>query len=154
MRREHVDAIIGKFADKPGAGIIMLKRLRTLLRYGIAIGWRETDPSAGLDTYKSNEFHTWSESEIEQFEKCWPVGTKQRLAFDLLICTGQRGSDVAAMARPACGDKIRVAQQKTGTKLAITVHPNLRRSLDACPSGHVAAIATAAVLRQRLRAIH
>ena len=143
MRREHVDAIIGKFADKPGAGIIMLKRLRTLLRYGIAIGWRETDPSAGLDTYKSNEFHTWSESEIEQFEKRWPVGTKQRLAFDLLICTGQRGSDVAAMARPAPGDKICVAQQKTGTKLAITVHPNLRRSLDACPSGHVAAIATA-----------
>ena len=47
MRREHVDAIIGKFAEKPGAGIIMLKRLRTLLRYGIAIGWRETDPSAG-----------------------------------------------------------------------------------------------------------
>ena len=60
----------------------------------------------GLDTYKSNEFHTWSESEIEQFEKCWPVGTKQRLAFDLLICTGQRGSDVAAMARPAPGDNI------------------------------------------------
>ena len=48
MRREHVDAIIGKFADKPGAGIIMLKWLRTLLRYGIAIGWRETDPSAGV----------------------------------------------------------------------------------------------------------
>jgi site-specific recombinase XerD len=40
-------------------------------------------------------------------------------------------------------DKIRVAQQKTGAKLAISVHPNLRRSLDACPSGHVAAIATA-----------
>jgi site-specific recombinase XerD len=143
MKREHVDMIIGKFADKPGAGIIMLKRLRTLLRYAVAIGWRETDPSTGLDAYKSHEFHTWTEGEIEQFEQRWPVGTKQRLAFDLLLCTGQRGGDVALMARPAPGDKIRVAQQKTGTKLAITVHPNLRRSLDACPSGHVAAIITA-----------
>lgn len=47
------------------------------------------------------------------------------------------------MARPAAGDKIRVAQQKTGAKLAIALHPNLRQSLDLCPSGHVAAITTA-----------
>ena len=143
MRREHVDVIIGKFAAKPGAGIIMLKRLRTLLRYAVVIGWRETDPSAGVRPYKSREFHSWTEGEIEQFEHRWPIGTKQRLGFDLLLYSGQRGSDVARMARPASGDKIRVAQQKTGAKLAITVHPNLRRSLDACPSGHVAAIATA-----------
>src|SRR5262249_46609661 len=31
MKREHVDAMLGKFADKPGAGIILLKRMRTLL---------------------------------------------------------------------------------------------------------------------------
>jgi site-specific recombinase XerD len=143
MKREHVDMIIGTFAAKPGAGIIMLKRLRTLLRYAVEIGWRETDPSAGARAYKSHEFHTWTEGEIEQFEQRWPIGTRERLAFDLLLYTGQRGSDVARMARPSLGDKIRVAQQKTGAKLAISVHPNLRRSLDACPSGHVAAIATA-----------
>ena len=32
MTREHVDIIIGKMANKPGAGIILLKRLRTLVR--------------------------------------------------------------------------------------------------------------------------
>jgi enterobacteria phage integrase len=32
MTREHVDIIIGKLAGKPGAGIILLKRIRTLLR--------------------------------------------------------------------------------------------------------------------------
>src|SRR6266540_923195 len=57
--------------------------------------------------------------------------------------TGQRGSDVARMARPAGGEKIRVVQQKTGAPLTITVHPQLRRSLEACPSGHFAAIVTA-----------
>jgi hypothetical protein len=48
MKREHVDAILGKFADKPGAGIILLKRMRTLLRYAIEIGWRDSDPTAGV----------------------------------------------------------------------------------------------------------
>jgi integrase len=72
-----------------------------------------------------------------------PGDQKQRLAFDLLLYTGQRGSDVARMARPAAGEKIRVVQQKTGAPLTITVHPQLRRSLEACPSGHLAAIVTA-----------
>src|SRR5262249_34171252 len=70
-------------------------------------------------------------------------GAKQRLAFDLLLYTGQRGSGVARMARPAAGEKIRVVQQKTGAPLTITVHPELRRSFEACPSGHRAAIVTA-----------
>ena len=142
MKREHVDAELGKFADKPGAGIILLKRMRTLLRYAMEIGWRESDPTAGVRAFKSVEIHTWSESEISQFESRWPIGTKQRLAFDLLLYTGQHGSDVARMVRPAAGEKIRVVQQKTGAPLIITVHPELRRSLEACPSGHLAAIVT------------
>ena len=142
MKREHVDAILGKFANKPGAGIILLKRMRTLLRYAMAIGWRESDPSAGVRAFKSRAIHTWDESEIATFEARWPIGSKQRLAFDLLLYTGQRGSDVARMARPAAGEKFRRVQQKTGAALAITVHPALRRSLDARPSGHVAAIVT------------
>src|SRR5262249_16488000 len=108
---------------KPGAGIIVLKRMRTLLRYAMDIGWRESDPTARVRAFKSIEIHTWTESEISQFELRWPIGTKQRLAFDLLLYTGQRGSDVARIARPAAGEKIRVVQQKTGAPLTITVHP-------------------------------
>jgi integrase len=143
MKREHVDAVLGKFADKPGAGIILLKRMRTLLRYAMEIGWRDSDPTAGVRAFKSVEIHTWTESEIDQFETRWAIGTKQRLAFDLLLYTGQRGGDVARMARPTAGEKIRVVQQKTGAPLTITVHPELLRSLEACPSGQLAAIVTA-----------
>jgi enterobacteria phage integrase len=143
MKREHVDAILGKFADKPGAGIILLKRMRTLLRYALEIGWRDSDPTAGVRAFKSVEIHTWTESEIGQFESRWPIGTKQRLAFDLLLYTGQRGSDVSRMARPLAGEKIRVVQQKTGAPLTITVHPELRRSFKSCPSDRLAAIVTA-----------
>ena len=49
MTREHVDIIIGKMANKPGAGIILLKRVRTLVRYALALGWINRDPTAGAD---------------------------------------------------------------------------------------------------------
>ncbi len=44
-----------------------------------------------MRAYKSREFHTWTEGEIEQFEERWSIGTRERLAFDLLLYTGQRG---------------------------------------------------------------
>lgn len=37
MTREHVDIIVGKMASKPGAGIILLKRIRALVRYAMAL---------------------------------------------------------------------------------------------------------------------
>jgi hypothetical protein len=76
MAREHVDVVIGKMADKPGAGIILLKRIRTLIRYAMALGWTDRDPTAGVKGYRSKEFHTWSEDEIAAFRKYWPEGSR------------------------------------------------------------------------------
>jgi enterobacteria phage integrase len=97
MARGHVDVVIGKMADKPGAGIILLKRIRTLIRYAMALGWTDRDPTAGVKAYKSKEIHTWNESEIAAFEQRWSEGSRERLAFALLLYTGQRGSDVHRM---------------------------------------------------------
>ena len=130
MKREHVDVVIGKLASKPGAGIILLKRMRTLIRYAMAIGWTDRDPTAGVKGYKSKEIHTWTEGEIALFEHRWPEGSRERLAFALLLYTGQRGSDVYRMTwADIVGDTIRVAQQKTAAKLTIPIHEALDRVL-------------------------
>ena len=63
----------------------------------MALGWTDRDPTAGVKGYKSKEIHTWTEHEIEIFEARWPQGTRERLAFSLLLYTGQRGSDVHRM---------------------------------------------------------
>ena len=47
---------------------------------------------------KSDGFHSWSEAEIPQFEARHAIGSKARLAFSLLLYTGQRRGDVIAMA--------------------------------------------------------
>jgi enterobacteria phage integrase len=134
MTREHVDIIIGKMAKKPGAGIVLLKRLRTLVRYARSVGWIDRDPTAGAKAYRSKEIHTWTEEEIATFEKRWRKGSRERLAFALLLYTGQRGSDVHRMLwSDYVGDTIRVAQQKTTTKLTIPLHDELEGLLALAP---------------------
>jgi len=149
IRREHIDSIIGKMANKPGAGIVLLKRVRTLVRYAISIKWLKYDPTLGASSYSSREFHTWTEKELAQFEDHWPEGSRQRLAYALLLYTGQRGSDVHRMSYAHIdGDTIEVVQQKTGQedadeKLVIPVHRNLQRELGLAKRQHVVILATA-----------
>ena len=144
MTREHVDIVIGKMASKPGAGIILLKRIRTLVRYAMSLGWTDRDPTAGVKAYRSKEIHTWNEEEIATFEKRWPEGSRERLAFALLLYTGQRGSDVHRMLwTDLVGDAIRVAQQKTKTKLTIPIHKALNRLLATANRDHANIVATA-----------
>jgi integrase len=143
MKRQHVIAIIGSMADRPGAASTLLKRMRTLLRFALDLGWVEHNPAQGVRSYRLHEFHTWTEEEIAQFEARWPVGSKQRLAFALLLYTGQRGSDVRRMVwGDIAGDLIRVAQQKTGEKLNIPLHPALQQILAVAPRNHVAILST------------
>jgi integrase len=143
MRREHVMKIVGEMADKPGAGIVLLKRIRTLTTFALELGWIAVDPTHKVRSYRSKEFHTWDEEEIAAFEARWPAGTKQRLAFAMHLYTGQRGSDVHRMTwRDIAGDTIRVAQTKTGAKLVVTLHPALQSILAQAPRGHVAILTT------------
>ncbi len=144
MRREHVDVIVGRLAAKPGAAIVLLKRMRTLLRYAMALHWIDRDPTAGVKTFASREIHTWTESEIAQFEGRWQSGSRERLAFALLLYTGQRGSDVHRMTwADIAGDVIRVVQQKTGTKMVVPLHPALQVELAVAKRGHMSILTTA-----------
>ena len=143
MQRDNVIAIIGSMADRPGAASMLLKRLRVLLRFGIDLGWMKQDPTLRVKGYRSTELHTWTEEELAQFEARWPIGTKQRLAFGLLLYTGQRGSDVRKMVwTDIAGTSIRVAQQKTGAKLVIPLHPRLQELLADARRSQAAIMAT------------
>ena len=52
----------------------------------------------------------------------------------MLLCTGQRRSDVVRMAwDDVDGGSIRVVQGKTGTKLSVPLHPDLQAALASWP---------------------
>ena len=54
------------------------------------------DPTLGVnrEKVKTTGYRTWSEAEIARFEAAHAIGTKARLAFALLLYTGQRRGDV------------------------------------------------------------
>ena len=81
---------------------------------------------------KSSGIHTWTEGEIEQFERHHPAGTRARLALALLLCTAQRTGDVVRMGRQHIRDgAIAVRQNKTGATLLIPIAEQLRKELPA-----------------------
>jgi integrase len=132
----HVIEAIG--ASRPGMANLTRAVLSNVMAYAIATGVRADNPFAGLPAYRLGTHHTWTDAEIAQFERRWPLGTRERLAFALLLYTAQRGGDVVKMTRnDIVNGCIRVSQDKTrkGTtnELMITIHPALARALKAGP---------------------
>jgi enterobacteria phage integrase len=143
LNRSRVIGILQPLADRPGQALVTLRILRILIRHAIDKGWLNHDPSLGIKRPKTQEVRSWTDGEIAQFEARWPIGTRERLAFALMLFTGQRRSDVHRMTwADITDDTIRVVQQKTGAKLAIPLHQDLVSVLAAASRQHVTIINT------------
>lgn len=145
LQPKHIRKIIDGMADRSAAANNFLKVLRVVLAFAVDRGWRDDNPASHIKPLKrrTDGFLTWSEDDIAKFEAHWPLGTKERLAFDLLLYTAQRSGDVRRMGLQHVSDGyIRVVQEKTGAALQIPVHPNLRASLDAVATEHLTFIVT------------
>jgi integrase len=132
-RRVAVSIIEEIGASKPGMANLTASVMRRLFAYAVKKELRTDNPFTGIETYKLGTHHTWTDAEIAAYEAVWPIGTRQRLAFDLLLYTGQRVGDVAAWRRSGVRNgEIHFVQEKTGTELVIPLHPNLVTSMKAC----------------------
>jgi integrase len=90
-------------------------------------------------------FHAWTEAEIDRFEARWPVGTRQRLAFTILLYTGLRRGDAAILGRQHVSDGVILMRaEKTGSPLAIPILPELARVIDATKTGDLTFVTTSA----------
>lgn len=147
-------AVQDMMADKratPGAARNFLKRLRTLFDFAVDRGYRDDNPARTVKapTLASGGFRAWTDEDIAKFEKHHPAGTRARLALALLLYTGQRRSDVVTMGRQhVSGGKIHVLQLKgkkgqPRVRLAIPLHPILKRALDAEPKSNMTFLVTA-----------
>jgi integrase len=123
---------------RPGMANLTISVLKKLMTFAIKIGLRESNPIIGLERYRQGSHHTWTEEELAAYEARWPLGTRERLAFSLLLFTGQRVGDVSRLKRSdIVGGMIKLVQEKTGAPLAIPVHPALERAMRAGPSNGV-----------------
>lgn len=143
---EIARAIIQRIgARAPGMANLTRSALRMLFRHAIRLQVRPDSPFDGVPVYKLGTHHTWTEAELAVFEARWPLGTRQRLAFDLLLWTGQRVGDVARMRRgDIVNGTLRIVQEKTGAEVAIPIHAELAASLRSYPVKGLALIGDAA----------
>ncbi|TCP98148.1 phage integrase family protein [Sphingomonas sp. PP-F2F-A104-K0414] len=80
-------------------------------------------------------FHSWTEEEIAAFERRHPIGTVARLAFDLMIWTGQRGGDARKMGPASVRDtRLELTQEKTKVFVSLPIMPGLAESILATPT--------------------
>jgi integrase len=119
---------------RPSTANLTTKIMRCLFAYAVDLELRPDNPFARIKHYNTGTHHTWTDAEIAAYEAAWRIGTRERLAFDLLLYTAQRVGDVARMRRSDLRDgEIHITQEKTGTEIGIPVHPDLLRSLKATP---------------------
>lgn len=136
MTAEHAEKIINKIGEhRPGMGNLTRAVMRRVMQFAVKTKLRTDNPMLGIDPFKIGEHHTWTDAELRQFEAKWRLGTRQRLAYALLLYTGQRVGDVARMSRADLADGlIHVVQQKTGAVLWVPIHPELQRAMKAFPA--------------------
>lgn len=147
---QHIEAIVAKRRQKVLVGTRMeggveaarklLKELVRLFDFAVKIRMIRTNPAKLADKVKvapaerSKGFHTWTEEEIGQYRKHHKLGTRARLAMELMLWTDQRRIDMIRMGRQHIRDgRIKVTQSKTGKELWIAVAPQLLEAIIAMP---------------------
>jgi integrase len=145
LEPRHLLAILDRRSATPAQANALRNVLRLLLQFGFERGWRKDNPARDVKRlrYTKKPYATWTEADITAFEERWPLGSRARLALALLLYTGQRRGDVIGMGpQHVKHGSVEVVQGKTGTRLAIPLHPALRAAIAAHPGGHLAFLVT------------
>ena len=106
---------------------------------------------------KGKGFRPWTEEHCAKYEGTHPLGTRARLAYELLFCTALRRSDIVrigrqhirALAQPVLVGPYKVTheldlgQQKTDEDVGgLLILPQLQAAIDALPADNLTFIVT------------
>lgn len=136
-----------KRRDRPHAANNFLKAMRGLFSWALDRGHVTVNPTLGVKLLAGKNdqsgFHAWTEDELAQFEARWPIGTRQRLAFDLLLYTGLRRGDVVQLGRQHVrAGEFTIRTEKTRAVVTRPILPQLARSIAATKTGDLTFLVT------------
>ena len=168
MEPRDVTKLRDEKADFPDAANNLVKVLRQLFTWACSTeyGLGEKNPARDVGKLRNTNpdgIKAWTEADAARYEARHPIGTKARLAFDLLLYTGVRRSDVVKLgpqmerwftqilpdATTVDVQKLVFTETKGGSRTAKThalpILSPLRRSIDASKEhlGHLVYLATA-----------
>jgi integrase len=145
LQPEHVARLLSKL--RPYAQRNMRKTLRGLMSFALAEGLIDVDPTTDVKLVAVKDkggFQTWPLASIEQYRTHHALGTRARLAMELLYGTMASRSDVVRLGRQHVhAELLSYRRQKTENPVDIPVLPELRAALDAMPRAeHLAFLVT------------
>jgi hypothetical protein len=143
-KRGDVAAGRDKRAATPAAARHFVDSLRGLFTWAVENGHVASDPTVSVKVVlpKTEGHAVWTDADVAAYRARWPLGTRQRVAFEVLRETGLRRGDAVRVGRPHVRDGvIRIDNEKTRERVAIAVSDTLAEALEAGPVGEMTFIA-------------
>ena len=142
FRPKDIETIIARKLEKRTIGkrivggthaaLRLREQLDLLFKFAIKQEWITENPVEKVDPviHKPRGFYPWTEEDIAQFRAFWGLGSKPRLALELVLWTGARRGDAHKAAPPKNG-RISFTAGKTAKEQDLPVAPALQRAIDA-----------------------
>lgn len=130
----------------PYAAVNFVKMMSQLCSWAVAANYMAENPATNVEAVapESDGHHTWTIEEVEKFREFHKVGTKARLAMDILLFTGFRRGDAVRFGRQHVRDGvIRYRATKNGVEVVIPLLQPLAESIAATETGDLAYLVTA-----------
>jgi len=146
INKRHIEDAMDRRAKTPHQANNFLIIVSQMFQWAVGADKLTANPCAGVKPFKvkTKGFHTWTVEEVEQYRARHPVGTKARLAIDLLLFVGLRRSDVIKVGRQHLRDDVlSIKTQKTDVWVHVPIYPELRASIDATQTGDLAFLTSA-----------
>lgn len=148
---EHIDAIIARrrvkvqVGNREEGGVEAARKLRKelirLFDFAKKIGMVHRNPASDAQRVKvapgqrSKGYYAWTEDDIAAYRAHHRIGTKPRLAMELMLWTDQRRIDSIHLGRQhITNGGFNITQTKTGRSLWIPVAPQLLEAIVAMPA--------------------
>jgi integrase len=145
MDRRYIERWL-ETASTKGAKRTWFLAIKPFLMWAVeSVHLIEADPTNGIKVKaKESEGHaTWSNEQIEQFRSLHPIGSKARLAIELMLNLASRRGDAIALGRqnrkqvPKLGDCLVYTQEKNRKRkpkhMVLPIDPEFTEALAACP---------------------
>lgn len=125
----------GKKVGGSSAAVRLREQLLLFFRWAVKQKLIASNPVEDADTpiHKGEGFYRWTEGDIAKFRRQWALGTKPRLALELMLWTGTRRGDARLLPPPRNGRFVGKAG-KTGKEFNLPVAPPLAEAIAAMPA--------------------
>jgi integrase len=144
--------ILKKAKQAPHGANNLHKALTDLFKHAVRLGLRADNPMLNVMRIKTtgDGHHTWITAELAQYRAHWPLGTYQRLVFELAMELATRRGEIVKLGpqheRPATEDApyglLDLRRLKGSDDTIVPISAELRAAIDACaPFRHMTYLA-------------